>query len=235
MTVPSASAGTARTGGAPTPSGGTRARPRRSGPGVGVLVCAGVALVLAAAIALDTTVVRIGSDEAAGPVAFSPQRFGETEFPRIKGLIEERAVDAATLAAALTADKAAATAQYGVAAGGASVFPVKFTGTFGEAKAGNYTVAVPGLPEGQAVRVQTGPAINGTELRDATGTIEFGQFTNQIEYQDAGSALNNAMKAAVLAGLDTKALAGKTVTVVGAFRLVNPKNWLVTPVSMSVQ
>ena len=42
--------------------------------------------------------------------------------------------------------------------------------------------------------MQTGPAINGTDLRDAPGEIKFGQFTNQIEYQNAGAALNNAMK-----------------------------------------
>jgi ABC-type branched-subunit amino acid transport system ATPase component len=65
--------------------------------------------------------------------------------------------------------------------------------------------------------VQTGPAINGTDLRDATGTIEFGQFTNQIEYQDAGSAINNEMKKAVLAGLDPSALTGKTA--IGGRRL----------------
>ena len=79
------------------------------------------------------------------------------------------------------------------------------------------------------------PAINGTELRDATGKITFGQFKNQIEYQDAGSALNNEMKKQVLANVDTKALGGKTITVVGAFKLVNPKSWLVTPIRLVVQ
>ena len=90
-------------------------------------------------------------------------------------------------------------------------------------------------PTDVKIRVQTGPAINGTELRDATGTVQFGQFTNQIEYQNAGSALNNEMKQSVLAAIDTNALAGKTVNVVGAFRLINPKSWLVTPVRLEVQ
>ena len=43
------------------------------------------------------------------------------------------------------------------------------------------------------------------------------------------------MKEAVLAGIDTRALTGKTISVVGAFTLVNPKNWLVTPVEIAVQ
>jgi predicted lipoprotein len=84
------------------------------------------------------------------------------------------------------------------------------------------------------VRVQTGPAINGTEVRDATGAVEFGQFTNQIEFQDAGSALNNEIKKAVLANLDRDKLSGKKVDVIGVFQLINPANWLVTPVQFKV-
>jgi predicted lipoprotein len=203
--------------------------------GTGTIVTSLIGLALLVGIAFDTTVVRIGSDAAAGPAGFSPATYGQTEFPKIRDAVAAKAVDAPTLAAALLENKAAASEKYGVGSGGTAVFSVRFTGTAGEAKAGIYPITVAGLPEGVTVRVQTGPAINGTELRDATGTIEFGQFTNQIEYQDAGSALNNAMKAEVLAPIDTKALGGKTVEVTGAFRLVNPKNWLVTPVKLTVQ
>ncbi len=73
------------------------------------------------------------------------------------------------------------------------------------------------------IRVQTGPAVNGTELRDATGEIQFGQFKNQIEYQNAGAALNNEMKKQVLQCVDVENLNGKTVSVVGVFKVVNPK------------
>ncbi|MFD1807924.1 DUF2291 family protein [Gemmobacter lanyuensis] len=77
--------------------------------------------------------------------------------------------------------------------------------------------------------------MNGTDLRDAPGDIAFGAFKNQIEYQDAGSAINRAMKAAVLDGIDTANLTGKTIEVTGAFRLVNPKNWMITPVRVTVK
>ena len=43
------------------------------------------------------------------------------------------------------------------------------------------------------------------------------------------------MKKEVLADIDTASLSGKTVSVTGVFKLINPKNWLVTPVEMSVQ
>lgn len=199
------------------------------------LIASGAAILVLLAIALDTTVVRIGSENDVRTAAFSPETYGAAEFPNVQADVEARAVDAPVLAKALAEDKAAAAKQYGVPAGVGPVLPVKFTGTVGEGKSGIYTVAVPGLPDGLAIRVQTGPAVNGTELRDATGKILFGQFKNQIEYQNAGAALNNTMKAAVLAPVDTAALAGKTIEVTGVFKLINPKNWLVTPVRLAVK
>ncbi len=199
------------------------------------LVIAALAVLVVAAIALDTKVVKIGSDEDVANEVFSPEKFGSEEFPKIQSSIEERAVDAKTLADAVVADKAAAAKQYGVPAGIGSVIPVTFTGVVGDGKSGIYNVAVDGMPPEIKIRVQTGPAINGTDLRDATGEIEFGHFTNQIEYQNAGAAINNEMKKQVLASVDTSTLKDKTISVVGAFTLVNPKNWLVTPVELKVQ
>ncbi len=198
-----------------------------------VLASGTVALVVG--MALDTKVVEIGSDEDVRTDKFSAEAYGESEFPTVQKAIEERAVDAPTLAEAIDADKAAAIEEYGVAGGIGGYFSVKFTGVVGEGKSGIYEVAVDDMPDELLIRIQSGPAINGTELRDATGTIKFGQFTNQIEYQNAGSALNNEMKTQVLAAVDTDALPGKTVSVVGAFTLINPKSWLVTPVRLDVQ
>jgi predicted lipoprotein len=197
---------------------------------------AAVAIVIVLiAMGFGTKVVKVGADAAGQSGAFSPEQFGQTEFPKIQAAVEKRAVDAATLAAAVTKDQAAAVKTYGVPANTGPEMSVKFTGTVGEGQSGIYHVAIDGVPTTVTVRVQTGPAINGTDLRDATGTITFGQFVNQIEYQNAGSALNNAMKKAVLAKLDTSKLTGKKITVVGVFELINPNNWFVTPVMLSVQ
>ena len=197
------------------------------------LILGAVALCVVAAMALDTTVVTIGSDEDTRVAGFSPDAYGAEQFPRIREDITTRAVDAATLAAALSEDKAAAAAQYGTG-GAMPVLPVRLSGTVGEGKGGIYDVAVEGV-EDVRIRVQTGPAINGTDLRDAPGDIAFGEFKNQIEYQDAGAGINRAMKAEVLEGLDTSDLTGRQMTVTGAFKLINPKMWLITPVEVSVQ
>ncbi|MFZ7091991.1 DUF2291 family protein [Primorskyibacter sp. 2E233] len=216
----------AMTGHAPT--GDSKTTKRRA-------IAAIAMIVLLGAIGLDTKVVRIGSDEDARQQAFNPDVFGRTEFPRIRDLVMERAPAAAKLATDLVADKKAAIDSYGTMAGAFPVLPVTLTGTVGEGKSGIFYVTVEGLPDGTKVRVQTGPAINGTELRDIPGDIDFGAFKNQIEYQNVGSGINRAMSAEVLSDLDRDALPGKTITVTGVFKLINPKNWLVTPVALEVK
>ncbi|WP_244631183.1 DUF2291 domain-containing protein [Aureimonas sp. ME7] len=209
--------------------------PRRPSRSRGAMIAAVLAVMLVAAMAFDTRIVTIGGEHDMQAAAFSPETYGTKAFPEIRTSVESRAVEAAQLSGELAADKTAATQKYGIAGGTGPVFPVKFTGTVGEGKSGLYKVAVPGMPPETTVRVQTGPAINGTELRDATGTIVFGQFKNQIEYQNAGAAINDQMKKDVLAGIDSATLSGKTIDVTGVFRLVNPKSWLVTPVAVSVR
>lgn len=201
----------------------------------GLIMCAVAAAAILAAIALDTTVVSVGSDSDLRQQAFSPDAYGTDEFPRIRDVIVDRAVDAPKLAQAIAADKDATIVEHGTPASTGAILMVTVTGVAGEARAGVYPLTVDGLPEDLRIRVQTGPAINGTELRDAPGDIAFGSFKNQIEYQDVGSGINRAMAAAVLAPVDTTALSGKQVTVTGAFRLINPSNWLITPVTLEIQ
>ena len=198
------------------------------------MIAAAVLIVLGAMI-FDTKIVAIGSAEDTRKAAFSPEAFGKAEFPNVQAAVEQRAVDAPTLASAIAKDKATAEKQYGVPANVGTEFSVKFSGVVGEGKSGIYTVKIANVPDALVARIETGPAINGTDLRDATGTITFGQFTNQIEYQNAGSALNNEMKKQVLSAIDNTQLAGKTISVVGVFKLINPKGWLVTPVKLSIQ
>ncbi len=214
----------------PAPATKASAAPRR-----GLLVTGAVILAVLVAMVLDTTVVRVGSEADVRQQVFSPDTFGEAEFPRIQAAVEAKAVDALVLGPAALADKVAAGKEFGTASSTGAIMSVRLTGVLGTAKSGVYPVTVEGLPPEIKVRVQTGPAINGTDLRDAPGDIEFGAFKNQIEYQDAGSAINRAMKKAILDSMDTANLEGKTVEIVGAFRLVNPKNWLIAPVRITIK
>jgi predicted lipoprotein len=65
------------------------------------------------------------------------------------------------------------------------------------------------------------------------GFITFGQFTNQVEYADAATALNNQLREKLLKGLDVAALEGKEITFTGAFTLLTPQTVTITPVALS--
>ena len=196
---------------------------RRSKRGVRAAIAVVLAVILIVAMALSTKAVKIGSASDAQVKVFDPAVYGEAQFPKTQSAIEAKAVSADTLAAAIAKDQDAAGKQYGVAGGGIGPeISVKFDGVAGSEDAGIYTVKVPNVPDSVVIRVQTGPAINGTDLRDTTGTISFEQFTNQIDYQNAGYAINTAMKKAVLSKVDTAKLTGKTISVVGVFQLINP-------------
>jgi predicted lipoprotein len=199
------------------------------------LILAAVAVFVVAAMGYDTKIVRLGSGQDSSLQEFSPDKFGQEQFPRIQDLVTKKAVEAQTLGAAVLADKAAAAKQYGVESTTGVLMPVRLVGLIGEGKSGVYDLKVDSVPDAIHLRVQTGPAINGTDLRDAPGDIKFGQFKNQIEYQDAGSGINRAMKKAVLDPIDVANLSGKSIDLVGVFRLINPKNWMITPVKLDIK
>jgi len=208
-------------------------RPLSRGTRRGIKIAVFVLVVVG--IVLGTKVVPMDSELLQPEEQFDAETFGAEHFSEVQEDVVSSAVPASELADAINADQEAAVSDYANPSSGGPVFPVTFTGTVSEGNAGIYTIEVEDVPDDLTVRVQTGPAINGTELRDVTGTMPFGDFDNQIEYQDAGAALNEEMKEQVLADVDTDDLEGKTITVTGAFTLVNPQGWLVTPVELEVQ
>ena len=218
---------------APSARPARRQTPRHRGR----IVTAVVVVLVVVAAALSTKVVANDSELLVGPTAFDAATYGEQQFPEVASYVSENAVDAAELATALQADPTAAS-QFGVASssGIGAVVPVSFTGTVGAPdQTGLPLVTVPGVPEGFLVHVQFGPAINGTDLRDASGEVSLNDFENQIQYQDAGAALNDQVKTQVLAPLQGQDLTGRTVAVQGVVTLINPQSWNVTPTSVEVQ
>lgn len=212
------------------PRGGQASRRRIPARWIAVAIAAA----LLAVIGFSSEYRSPETAAAAGPKKFDPAAFGaETYESRVVPAIEKDAVDLPTLVKALVADKDAAGEKYGRRQGtGPYSFPVKGTGKAGEARSGLLSVTVPGLPEGTRVSLRTGPAINGTTLRDAAGFITFGQFLNQVEYADAATALNNQMREKLLKSLDVASLNGKEISFTGAFTFLSPSVVTITPVSI---
>ncbi|WP_017967776.1 DUF2291 family protein [Rhizobium leguminosarum] len=84
-------------------------------------------------------------------------------------------------------------------------------------------------------KVQIGPALRGTALRDTLEFVNFNEFKNQIEWAQFGKAFNEKANTAFLFAIPREGLVGKTVTTIGAFPL--PKSGelpLITPSELKV-
>jgi len=199
------------------------------------MIAAVVTIVVIVVAAFNVKVVSLTEAAESGPKSFDPVTFAEEQYAsEIVPQIEADATDLATLVTAL--DGGADEADYGNTSGAASAyaFPVTFTAVAGELKGPILALEVEGIADDTPVQLQVGPALSGTALRDVTGTIDFNNFTNQLEYQNVATELNNQAKAAVLADLDPASLSGKTLTVTGAYLRVNPKLISVVPVKIEV-
>lgn len=194
-----------------------------------------VLVLIVVAAALSTKVVSVSAAEAVGRGGFDPAAYAKERFDSdVASKIRDNAVDLATLNAELT--NGTDPSKFGNSAGSSSAysFPVKFEATAGTPAGAILPVTVEKIPENIKVQVQVGPAINGTALRDAPGSIQFNDFTNQLEFQKIATELNNQARERVLSKIDSTSLVGKKVSIIGAFTRVNPGLISVVPVSFEV-
>jgi len=82
------------------------------------------------------------------------------------------------------------------------------------------------------VRLQIGPVLRGTSIRDALPGVSFDQFVNQIQYADVANALNARVERELLASLEREALRGRRVRFVGMTTLGEDPPLTVTPVRL---
>ena len=66
------------------------------------------------------------------------------------------------------------------------------------------------------VSIQIGPVLRGNSLRDATGIVRFTDFTNQLQFADAGNEINERVLKTVLAPVVNDLAAGCTIRFAGA-------------------
>ncbi len=67
------------------------------------------------------------------------------------------------------------------------------------------------------LRVQIGPAMRGTALRDSLDFVNFNDFTNQIDFAQFGKSFNTHVNRTILSRLPREALEGRTAKVLGAY------------------
>jgi predicted lipoprotein len=143
--------------------------------------------------------------------------------PKVDPFMRDKAHPFAEVQSALAKDAKSAGPQYGYSENPAQnpySFIVKFDGKVVDAntKSRAAYIEVDTNGDGKSdAKVQLGPVIRGTALRDVLPFIPFSAFKNQIEYANVGRALNNHVYDTKLSKLDRENLIGKQVSVTGAF------------------
>ncbi|OCJ12942.1 hypothetical protein A6U87_06460 [Rhizobium sp. AC44/96] len=117
-------------------------------------------------------------------------------------------------------------------------YAVKFTGKVvaADTQSRAATLDVDADGDGKAdAKVQIGPALRGTALRDTLDFVNFNEFKNQIEWAQFGKAFNEKANNAFLSAVPRDGLVGKIVTVIGAFPVPSGGQLpLVTPSELTV-
>jgi len=155
-------------------------------------------------------------------------------IPRVR----EKAVELSSLLEAIKNGDPELADQYGFSEGNqSSALLVKGTGTVVEvdttSRIGILRVDIPTAGKGPNVRLQIGPVISGTALRDAMPFITFDQFTNQLEYAAVSRAMHNHLMETELGAMNFSEFEGKTISFNGAFRYEN-NEVTITPVNIEV-
>ena len=178
-------------------------------------------------------------DEAPGPQEFDAARYVASLWNEDVPAALGQAVDLEEVLAAIEADPASAGETWGrregsgpyhvIVAGSGRVTGVDTSSRTGVAEV---DVEVPGGTA--AIRLQIGPVLRGTAIRDALPSVSFDRFVNQIQYADVANELNARVEREVLGDLKREALPGKTVRFVGITTL-GEAALTVTPVRLEVE
>lgn len=180
---------------------------------------------------------------AAADTTSDPNSFVEPIWKsKVIPTILAQAVDAVVLLSEIRANPEAAGQKYGRReATNPFNYMIKGSGKVTqvntESRAGTMTVEIGNGSNLETINLQIGPVVIGTALRDATGLVNFNQFTNQIDYAGVSKEMNLRAIKDALAGNDPASFAGKTIQFFGAFTF-DPKSTSpirVTPVKLEVE
>jgi predicted lipoprotein len=83
-------------------------------------------------------------------------------------------------------------------------------------------------------KLQIGPVIKGTSIRDSLDFIKFDDFKNQMVFADLSNAMHKRLNEQILSKMDFKNAGSKEVEFLGAFTILPSGEILVTPVKIGL-
>jgi predicted lipoprotein len=174
---------------------------------------------------------------------FNPDRaVAEIWDAKVVPFFAGKTVTLDTVLAAANTDIEAAGKQYGhreKQGSGPWTFAAALNGAIvaAETKSRSAYVDVDSNGDGKPdARVQIGPAIRGTAIRDSLDFVNFNEFRNQIEWAQFGKSFNTKVNETVLSKLPRDSLTGKKIAAKGAFPMpAKGQLPLFTPVTLSME
>lgn len=208
---------------------------------------AALLLILAAAALPGCKIVKTPTAEekaaAAAKTAFNPaEKVDAIWQTQALPSIDKRAGDLKDVLTAIAANPDDAGAKFGhrdkQSGNSPWTYIAKFQGKIiaADTQSRAATIDVDSDGDGKAdAKVQIGPALRGTALRDSLDFVNFNEFKNQIEWAQFGKAFNEKVNATILQPLPRDGLIGKTASATGAFPLPSSGQLpLVTPATISI-
>ncbi|PDT45126.1 DUF2291 family protein [Sinorhizobium fredii] len=185
-------------------------------------------IVVAAMVALaGCKIIKTPTAEEAAQSAtggFDPDRMvGGIWDSKVVPYLDKKAGPFTEVAALAARNLEAAGAKYGHKEKQGSApwtFAARLSGTIVKAETKSRSAYVEVDADGDAkadARVQIGPAIRGTAIRDSLDFVNFNEFKNQIEWAQYGKAFNTHVNGLVLEKLSRDQLVGKKLDAVGAY------------------
>ena len=207
---------------------------------------AAVAIPLAFLLALSgCKIIKTPTAEEAAEAAsggFNPARqVAEIWDSKVTPFLEKRAGSFQEVNALTKSDLDAVAAKYGHKEKEGSApwtFAAKVSGTIIKAETASRAAYLDTDVDGDGkadVRIQIGPVIKGTAIRDSLDFVNFNDFKNQIQWAEFGKAFNLHINGLTLEKLSRDGLEGKKVEALGAFPLPSAGQLaLFTPATITI-
>jgi predicted lipoprotein len=211
-------------------------------PAAAIPFCLALAtlLALSGCKIVKTLTAQEAADAASG--GFDPDRqVAEIWDSKVLTFLQTRAGPFLDVSALAKSDLDAAAAKYGHKEKEGSApwtLAAKVSGTIIRAetasRAGYLDTDVDG--DGKAdVRIQIGPVIKGTAIRDSLDFVNFNEFKNQIQWAEFGKAFNVHVNRLTLEKLPREGLEGRKVEALGAYPLPSSgQPALFTPATITI-
>ncbi|WP_455274633.1 DUF2291 family protein [Rhizobium herbae] len=199
-----------------------------------------IALALPGCKIIKTPTAEEAAAEASG--GFAPDKqVADMWDAKVIPFLEKRAgtfQDVSALAAS-NLDEAAAKYGHKEKEGSAPwTFAAKVSGTIVKAETKSRAAYLDTDVDGDGkadVRIQIGPVIKGTAIRDSLDFVNFNEFKNQIQWAEFGKAFNVHVNGLTLEKLPRDGLEGKKVEALGAYPLPSSgQPALLTPATIAI-